>query len=99
MDLEDYVAQLHAETDAASEPSGIYKNIISHLPSMPSTNCTFFQDGGDRIFSRDPDKLSALMDLFEDLGLIVGTGYYDPEEDEEAGMLDEHTALYYLEVC
>lgn len=36
MDLEDYVAQLHAETDAASEPSGIYKNIISHLPSIPS---------------------------------------------------------------
>lgn len=77
------------------DPSNLFWRLISHrLPSLETfystdyflsgSQYTFFQNG-DQILSRNEEKLNALADFFNDIGLDVVTSYYDPDLDEQNG--------------
>ena len=58
---------------------------------------TFFQDS-EKILCQSEEKINALADLLDDLGCTAITGYYDPEEDERNGTVDQYTGFYYLDI-
>ena len=57
---------------------------------------TFWSDG-TMILSKDEAAINALADLLEQLNGDMITGYFDPKEDRESGMVDECTGYYFLD--
>ena len=50
---------------------------------------------GTEILCKNEDSANALADFFEDMGFdIVHTSYYDPEEDQRSGEVDDHTGYW-----
>jgi len=57
---------------------------------------TFWSDG-TMILSKDEAAINALADLLEQLNGDMITGYFDPKEDRESGVVDECTGYYFLD--
>lgn len=57
---------------------------------------TFWSDGM-MILSKDEAAINALADLLEQLNGDMITGYFDPKEDRESGVVDECTGYYFLD--
>ncbi len=57
---------------------------------------TFWSDG-TMILSKDEAAINALADLLEQLNGAMITGYFDPKEDRESGVVDECTGYYFLD--
>ena len=84
----------------------IIKSIMEYLPCVSAPNAKdepydFFVDIDEtEILSRDESKINLLANLFDFMygEGTVKTGYYNPEEDERNGEVDEFTGLYYLSI-
>ena len=57
---------------------------------------TFWSDG-TMVLSKDEAAINALADLLEQLNGDMITGYFDPKEDRESGVVDECTGYYFLD--
>ncbi len=85
------------EAMSSSGNATFWKMLTAALPSEP-TEGKFFWSNGDKILSKDEDKLNAVADLLDDMGYSAVTGFYDPKEDEDAGQVDSLTGYHYLDV-
>lgn len=73
-------------------------DVSKKSPNMRKTmkERTFWSDG-TMILSKDEAAINALADLLEQLNGDMITGYFDPKEDRESGMVDECTGYYFLD--
>lgn len=51
----------------------------------------------DVLLCNDEKATNAFADFLEGQGFDVTTGYYDPKEDEESGLVDSCTGWYYID--
>lgn len=58
----------------------------------------FWTDGED-ILCNTEQEADNLANFLEDLGFdIVHTGYYNPDDDEKSGEVDDHTGYWYVSI-
>ena len=81
----------------------LWKLICDKLPKHPGeavspiTNTDIWCDG-DQIMVDDGRIADAIADFMEALGVDAHTGYYDPEEDEQEGVIDQYTGYWYVDI-
>jgi len=68
-----------------------------HLP-----NCVFdgeVIDDGDQLLCSTETVADLVANYIDELcgDRVSHTGYYDPEEDERSGEVDDHTGWYYVD--
>ena len=53
---------------------------------------------GDIIVSKSEVTINRVADVFDAFGYTAVTGYFDPSEDEKAGIKDKLTGYYYVDI-
>lgn len=84
----------------------VFETIGAMLNDSKKNGTTDMWFDGERILSPHENDINWLMTFFEELideaGLddtsLVKTHYYDPEDDQRSGEVDDHTGMYYLEL-
>lgn len=52
----------------------------------------------DTIVSKDEAIINHVADMFDGMGYVATTGYFDPKDDIESGESDSLTGYYYVEI-
>ena len=74
-----------------------YMGFLLYRPYKPFQFITSVWSDGTMILSKDEAAINALADLLEQLNGDMITGYFDPKEDRESGVVDECTGYYFLD--
>ena len=53
---------------------------------------------GEKILCDDAIVTNIVADLLDRLGYVTTTGYYDRDDDEKNGTVDQYTGYHYIEV-
>lgn len=74
--------------------------IMEALDNTEVENPKFWTDS-EKILCKDQAAINGIADLLDDVAGygVCCTGYYDPEEDNRNGVVDEYTGYYYLELA
>ena len=75
----------------------MFDEILKRLPQEPVDGKKFWAND-DEILSKDEVAINYVADLLDTIGYDAVTGYYDPEEDERNGEVDEYTGYYYVSI-
>ena len=75
----------------------LYEEIVKRIQETGENSCGITTDG-DTLFCSDETRANCIADLLDAMGYDAVTGYYNPEEDKQAGTVDSYTGLYYVSV-
>ena len=53
---------------------------------------------GDVLLVDDESATEIIADFLEIMGFDVCTGYYDPQEDQDSGTVNEYTGCHYISI-
>ena len=73
-------------------------NALVNLCNKTFCTGTELRFEGEELLCNNEQSANAVADFLDALGYCAVTGYYDPEEDKEAGLEDGLTGLYYITV-
>lgn len=83
------------------ETTDLFSEILKALPKTPG-ECSDYWTNKDIILCSSEEKMCALISFLTDLYSIrninILTGYYDPDEDEKSGEVDECTGFWYVDI-
>lgn len=68
------------------------------MKSSGMMNSTTQSDISDTIVSKDEAIINHVADMFDGMGYVATTGYFDPKDDIESGESDSLTGYYYVEI-
>ena len=96
--------------DRIREVDKMFKRIASMLPKVTDPDKYYLEnkedfffgsDDGTEILSTEESEVDAIANLFDQLYEMgtTNTGYYDPEEDERNGEVNEYTGFYYVTIA
>ena len=72
----------------------VFQHLLDLLPDDPYGNL-FWTDGRE-ILTEDYNAHGALVTFFDECGLGICTGFYDPKEDEKDDCVNDHTGMFYI---
>lgn len=81
----------------------LFSVLIRSLQRFPTPDVSVWSDGSE-ILCRTEEVADAIADAIDDmdraqgLDAIAHTGYYDPDEDELEGCVDDHTGWWYVDL-
>jgi hypothetical protein len=75
----------------------MFDEILKRLPRELVEGKKFWSND-EEILSKDEVAINYVADLLDTIGYDAVTGYYDPEEDERNGEVDEYTGYYYVSI-
>jgi hypothetical protein len=75
----------------------MFDEILKRLPRELVEGKKFWSND-EEILSKDEVAINYVADLMDTIGYDAVTGYYDPEEDERNGEVDEYTGYYYVSI-
>lgn len=75
----------------------MFDEILKRLPREPVDGKKFWAND-EEILSKNECAINHVADLLDTIGYDAVTGYYDPEEDERNGEVDEYTGYYYVSI-
>lgn len=81
-------------------PSDAYYSIIERFSNPPEYDEDILWSCGTLLLSPSEKTVNVIADIFEERypQLCMVTGYYEPEEDERMGEVDECTGFYYVDI-
>lgn len=98
-DIEDAIAleRFTQRRNQLRRVTSFFMRLLSLLPNRPDEhNDAKIWTNGESIMCRSEDVAYAIADIFDALGGKCAVDYYDPEEDERNGEVDECTGYWYV---
>lgn len=76
----------------------LWSAILAKLPTEPPEPRDRIRlwTNGDEILGMSELRIEGIADLFDALGFVAHTGYYDPVEDNRNDQVDYNTGYYYV---
>lgn len=78
----------------------IWTYLIESLLENEENNTHGFWTDGTDILCKTEEEAKSVANFLEDMGFdSISTGYYDPDEDERNGCVDEKTGCWFISNC
>lgn len=75
----------------------IWDYFIQSLTDNYADNTHGFWSDGTDILCKTEEEARGVANFLEDMGFTsISTGYYDPDEDERNGCVDEKTGCWFI---
>ena len=109
MNITQYISNKNADEREDFEShvfENVWREFTLHLPTtadMEYDDCNsidiWYSESADEILCRSEELADMIANIIEGISgeHEAHTGYYDPDEDERAGEVDEYTGWYYVD--
>lgn len=96
---DDLYSVLFNPKDGTDEFSLRFEKVWGIMEELPRTPGGKFWCDGENILCRNEEESDVVADFLDAIigDSVTHTGYYDPQEDERSGEVDDHTGWYYVD--